>query len=731
MIIKPAHLLVKRLLSSLLLLLSAPLLFAAEPVTIGVLSHRGDEATLAHWSKTADYLSEQLPDFHFLIVPLDFAEVDPAVGSGSVDFILVNPAIYVNLEVRHRVSRIATMKNRWMGEAYNLFGGVIFARAERYDLNLLGDLRGSTMMAVDETSLGGFMMAFRELKAVGINPYRDLAELSYSGTHDNVVMAVREGRVDVGTVRTDILERMQDEGRIKLSEFRIINQHQHEGDDEHADFPLVHSTALYPEWPFSKVQHTSNMLASRVSIALAEMSEDSPAAMSGNYAGWTIPLDYQPVHDLLRDLQLPPYHHLKRFTLSDVIGRYWAWLLGGLLLLLFMGGMTSWVWRLNRALAEAKQQLERQHALILDSVADGIYGVGLDGRATFVNHAMEELTGWSADEMIGRNQHLFLHHTHADGSHFPSSECPVFHTFRDNQARYVDDDIFWCKDGRSIPVEYSSTPIRNARGEAVGAVVVFRNTAERKQAAEKARQHQSEMAHVARLSTMGEMASGIAHELNQPLSAISNYTRGCIRMLQNGDQGQQGQQGQLIAAMEQVATQAERAGEIIRQLRRFVRKETPEREWVELELLIRSLLKFIQPELRKGGVKLTLDLASGLPTLWVHGIQLEQVLLNLTRNAIEAMQDNKGERRLGISAYQEGGAVYLEVSDNGHGIDAVLQERLFTPFLTTKKQGMGLGLSISQGIIESHGGQMKLESAPGEGTRFTIMLPLRGEGPQR
>jgi C4-dicarboxylate-specific signal transduction histidine kinase len=183
--------------------------------------------------------------------------------------------------------------------------------------------------------------------------------------------------------------------------------------------------------------------------------------------------------------------------------------------------------------------------------------------------------------------------------------------------------------------------------------------------------------------------------------------------------------------MEQVATQAERAGEIIRQLRRFVRKETPEREWVELELLIRSLLKFIQPELRKGGVKLTLDLASGLPTLWVHGIQLEQVLLNLTRNAIEAMQDNKGERRLGISAYQEGGAVYLEVSDNGHGIDAVLQERLFTPFLTTKKQGMGLGLSISQGIIESHGGQMKLESAPGEGTRFTIMLPLRGEGPQR
>jgi C4-dicarboxylate-specific signal transduction histidine kinase len=147
--------------------------------------------------------------------------------------------------------------------------------------------------------------------------------------------------------------------------------------------------------------------------------------------------------------------------------------------------------------------------------------------------------------------------------------------------------------------------------------------------------------------------------------------------------------------------------------------------------LIRSLLSCIQPELRKGEVKVELNLASGLPAVWVHGIQLEQVLLNLTRNAIEAMQGNDGERRLGISTYQEEGEVYLQVSDNGQGIDTELQERLFTPFVTTKKQGMGLGLSISQGIIESHGGKMKLESVPGKGACFTIMLPLRGEGHER
>ncbi len=719
----------KRYLLLWLLLLCAPLLNASEPVTIGVLSHRGDEATLAHWSKTADYLSAQLPEFRFTVVPLDFSEVEPAVGSGSVDFILVNPAIYVNLEVRHRVSRIATMKNSWRGEAYNLFGGVIFARAERYDLNHLHDLRGASLMGVDETSLGGFMMALRELKRAGLRPYRDLAEIRFGGTHDNVVMAVRDGLVDVGTVRTDILERMQNEGRIKLSEFRIISRHEHEGDlAEHASFPLVHSTELYPEWPFSKVRHTSNLLASRVSIALAEMPEDHPAAVSGNYAGWTIPLDYQPVHDLLKELLLPPYQHLKRITLLEVFSRFWAWFLGGLLLLLFMVGMTTWVWRLNRALAVAKQQLEHQHALILDSVADGIYGVDLEGHATFINRAVESITGWSAEELIGRNQHQLLHHTRADGSHFPGKECPVYHTFRDDQARYVDDDIFWCKDGSSIPVEYSSTPLRNAKGEVSGAVVVFRNITERKRAAEESRLHQSEMAHVARLSTMGEMASGIAHELNQPLSAISNYTRGSIRLLQKGSEGQQ---EALISALEQVALQAERAGEIIRQLRRFVRKDDPEREWVQLDVLLRALLKFIQPELRKGQVRVVLEIASGLPALWIHGIQLEQVLLNLVRNAIEAMQENEGERRLVISAHQEMGGVVLQVGDNGQGIAPELQERLFTPFVTTKKEGMGLGLSISQGIIESHGGRMKVDSTPGEGTVFTITLPLRGEGRER
>jgi len=192
-------------------------------VHIGVLSHRGDQATLQMWSATADYLSKNLPGYKFSIQPLDFDEVGPAVKKGSVDFILVNPGIYVNLEVRHRVSRIATLSNRRGGVPYNIFGGVVFTRHDRSDINELNDLRGRTFLAVDKTSLGGYQMAWRELARKGIDPTTDFKKLSFGGTHDKVVMAVREGIVDAATVRTDILERMTNDGIIKANEFKILN----------------------------------------------------------------------------------------------------------------------------------------------------------------------------------------------------------------------------------------------------------------------------------------------------------------------------------------------------------------------------------------------------------------------------------------------------------------------------------------------------------------------------
>jgi len=707
---------------ALSLLFAATLALGAPPgseIRIGVLSHRGDAVTQRMWTPTADYLGAALPDHRFRVVPLDFSAVDPAVSDATVDFILANPGMYVNLEVRHRVSRIATMRNRIGSAKRNVFGGVIFTRADHPEIARLEDLRGHSLLAVDQESLGGYQMAWGELAQRGIDPERDLARLAFAGTHDAVVLAVGRGDFDAGTVRTDILEQMEAEGTIRLADYRVLSPHQD------PDFPFVHSTPLFPEWPFSKLRHTSDDLAQAVAIALLRMPEDHGAARAGAYAGWTVPLDYQPVHDLLRRLQLPPYDHPTPFTLREAIARYWFGLLLGALALLVMAFLTTWVSRLNTRLVKAKARLEQQQELILNSVAEGIYGVDMAGRTTFVNRPMVNLTGWRAEELIGANQHEILHHSHADGRPHPAHECPVYATFRDNQPRFVDDDVFWRKDGSSFPVEYSSTPIRDERGATVGSVVVFRDVTERKQAEERVRRHQAELAHVARLSTLGEMASGIAHELNQPLTAIATNARACVRMLESGrDSGEQ-----CSDVMERIAAQAERAGEVIRQIRHFVRKELPNLRPTPLRAIFDTVLGLLRPDAQRAGVELVLDQpwADSRAGPWVlaQQIQIEQVLLNLGRNAIEAMAGLPGPRRLTLSAWQtQEGGIALAVTDTGPGLAPDIRERVFDPFVTTKPQGMGLGLSISAGIVEAHGATLVVQSEPGAGASFRFTLPL-------
>ncbi len=686
---------VRAIILFLLFILQAGTVWAEKSIIrIGVLSHRGNEATYKMWSPTADYLSTTVPQHRFEIIPLDFDEVDPAVQYGQVDFILVNPGIYVNLEVRYRISRIVTLNNLVGDVARKMFGGVIFTRNDREDINKLSDLKGKHLMAVDETSLGGFQMAWRELKAEGLNPYLDLSQLSFGGIHDRVVMAVKSGKVDVGTVRTGILERMAMAGVIKMRDFKIINPR------SHVEFLLAHSTQLYPEWPFSKVQHTSDMLAQQVVVALLKMPKAHAAAKAGGYFDWTIPLDYQQVHELFTELHLPPYQYLGRFTLMDAIRKYWYWSLIGLTFLLSMAFMTSWVLRLNQQLKKAKQRLEHQYELILNSVADGIYGVDLEGNATFFNKAAEDIIGWREDELIGRNQHAILHHSRADGTVHPAMECPVYATSRDSIARFVDDDIFWKKDGKSIPVEYTSTAIRDNQGATVGSVVVFRNISERKLAEEVERQHQMDLAHVARLNTMGEMAAGIAHEINQPLTAIATNAHACVRMLE----GSQDQRERVADVIERIATQAERAGEIITKLRQFVRKEQPDLSLIDLNVVINEVILLLRTEISQAGVQVKLDLDSNIGSVLAQHVQVDQVILNLARNAIEAMSDSAvKERTLTIiTRLSDPETVTVVVSDTGPGLDKNIVDQLFTPFITTKPKGMGLGLSISQGIIEAH-----------------------------
>jgi PAS domain S-box-containing protein len=689
---------------------------ARETVTVGVLSHRGDEKTHRAWDPTADYLSQVLPGYRFMVVPLPFDVVEQMATAGSVDFLLVNPGIYVQLEVAQLATRIATLRNTTGGPERNQFGSVIFTSAGDDTIADLRDLRHKRLMAVDPRSLGGFEMAWAELARAKIDPFQDTKSLAFAGTHDGVVEAIRDGRADAGIVRTGILERMAAAGAIDLADFRVLNL------KSDPDFALLRSTPLYPEWPFSVVNGISPTLADAVAVALLEMPPDGPAATAGGYAGWTVPLDYQSVHDLLRALRRPPYDSPAAFTLRDALGRYWLPVVLGAVALLVMALLTGRVNQLNMRLNRAKSQLELRQALILDSVAEGIYGVDLDGRATFVNRALERLTGWTAEDLLGEHQHEVLHHTHADGEPHPRDQCPICAPFEDDAPRFVEDEVFWRRDGTCFPVEYSATPLRDDHGKVIGTVVVFRDITERRAVAERIHRSELEQAHADRLSTLGEMASGIAHELNQPLTAISTNARACVRILEGG----RGNLDLCCQVINRIADQADRAGEIIRQIRRFAHKESPQMEPTAVWDMFDTVLTLMDKDARRAGVHTQCDVALDAQMVLAQRILIEQVLMNLVRNAIEAMVDQPRDRRLLLLARRREERVEIRVVDTGPGLDPSTSDRLFEPFVTTKPNGLGVGLSISTGIVQAHGGNLRVDSTSGIGATFYFSLEAAG-----
>jgi len=325
-------------------------------VKIGVLAVRGAEQCLRQWSPTADYLSHEVPGFAFTIVPLAHDQIISSVQKAEVDFILANPVLYVELEQGYGVNRIATLKELRLGRVYSTYGSVIFSRADRADIRKITDLKGKSFMGVSEESLGGWLMAWCELKEQGFNPSSDFKELYYGQTHDEVVYAVRDGFVDVGTVRTNTLELMSAEGTINVQEYFVFPR----VDDQGMQTPYLSSTREYPDWPMAKAKETADELAEKIAVALLQMTIDSPAAEAAECAGWTIPLNYQPVMECMMAMHVGPYRDLGKVTMRNILRDYGSWVLFSFLAFCSLLAFTGLVLRLNRKIKASHLSLKHE-----------------------------------------------------------------------------------------------------------------------------------------------------------------------------------------------------------------------------------------------------------------------------------------------------------------------------------------------------------------------------------
>lgn len=233
------------------------------------------------------------------------------------------------------------------------------------------------------------------------------------------------------------------------------------------------------------------------------------------------------------------------------------------------------------------------------------------------------------------------------------------------------------------------------------------------------RRHQAELAHALRLHTIGEMAAALAHEINQPLCAITNYARGGVQRLLNGNTDPVA----LRHAFEEIALQGLHAGEVLNGIRKLVQRETAASDGVDLNALAREAARLLEPQAHLHGVALRLELASNLPAVRADGTQVEQVMLNLMLNGVEAAAGAATPREVVIATRGHDDAVEVAVRDTGAGLPPTVRAALFTPFVTTKPQGLGLGLAISRSIVELHGGRLWASSPPDAGASFHFLLP--------
>lgn len=563
----------------------------AQSWNIGVLAMRGEVSTRLHWQPLETLLNQQIPGEQFHIQPLDLRQMQEAVNRGTVQFVVTNPAQFVQLNSRAALRWLASLRSTRGGKATsNVIGSAILVRRDS-GITSAHDLIGKTVGAIDAQAFGGYLLGYKALSDAGLRPERDL-RLTFTGfPADALLYLLREKAVQAVIVPVCLLEKMDEEGLIRKTDFMTVLNHP-------TSIPCLTSTPLYPDWSFAALPAVSDELADRVTRALFNAPQNAAFR-------WGAPASTREVEALLRDVRQHPQQRQLWLDVKSWLIQHRLAMGGAVLVLLLLTLNYIWVMLLVR---RRGRQLERNNVLL--------------------------------------------------------------------------------------------------------------------------RKQEQELETARQMSVLGEMTSGFAHELNQPLSAIRHYAQGCLIRLRSQDQ-----QHPLLPALEHIDTQAQRGADTLHNLRQWVSQAqgnpvmTDDWQVVNVHDAIHHVWQLLRMPQQFPAVALQTQIGKAL-TLTLPSVLLEQVLANLVLNAAQA-----GATTVWFSAQREEGDVSIQVQDNAGGIDEVQLYQAFQPFMTTRKEGMGLGLAICQRLVRYANGDIEIKNnqAPDEkaGVVVTLHFKQNPEGGRR
>lgn len=380
-----------------------------QQVNLLVVAIHGVETAEKEWQPTIEFLARSNPQHDFKLIPVIPAELDKIrllIQQNEIDFVISQPAIYVDLELNFGISRILTMVKR---DGYSQFGSVIITRANS-DIYSIDDLHNKTIAGVSRMGFGGWLLGYREMLDNGFDPFQDATKVVFLGTQPQQIQAVMDQQVDAAVIRTGVLEKLSARGEINLQDFRVLSA------KSYAHFNLMVSTPLYPEWAFAKTHRASDALAKEVALTMLSLTPDSAAAQQAGFNQWTFPYDYQPVHNLLKSLQVAPYQNYGKAPLLDTLIEHWHGVLAFFILVcIFFSLILLWNRKLKREVLLRKrvEQTLRDNeknlllaASVFAHTDEGIAITDPDANILDVNESFTRITGYYREDVIGKNPRL-------------------------------------------------------------------------------------------------------------------------------------------------------------------------------------------------------------------------------------------------------------------------------------------------------------------------------------